>query len=424
MVEKAELTLRGKLAMHAASSGRSRAWILGAAVLAATLIVLLGGPGSVTGAALPPGQPGVIAFQRGDDASADIWTIRANGTGLRNLTAGSATADIEPSFSPNGARIAYSHDDGTSQEIYVMNADGSNPHPLLPPDPGVDEEPAFGPNGQIAFSSNRDGDFDVWIVNANGTGPTNLTNSNAGEDAEPSFSPDGRRIAFGSDRAGGDTDVWLMDPDGTDPVDLTTGAVGEDSEPAFSPLGNRIAFTREGGADIWVMTASGGDRHALTGPIPREEEPSFAPTGARVIYSGGELETEEDVLAIDPDDGGNPDDITNLAGTEKQSDWQTLHFCSGRRALIVGTLLADVRRGGRRADAISLLGGRDVGRGRAGRDRICGDKGKDRLVGGRGGDRLKGGPGRDRLIGGPGFDVCVGGAGRDLARGCEVRKRI
>jgi dipeptidyl aminopeptidase/acylaminoacyl peptidase len=359
------------------SRSRARAWILGAAVLVAVLIVLLGGPGSAT-AALPPGQPGLIAFQRGDDETADIWTIRPNGTALRNLTPDSATADMEPSFSPNGARIAYSHNDGTSQEIYVMNANGSNPHPLLPPDPGNDEEPAFGPNGQIAFASNRDGDYDVWIVNANGTGLTNLTNDNPGEDAEPSFSPTGRRIAF----------------------------------------------TREGGADIWVMTANGGDRHALTGAIPREEEPSFSPTGARVIYSGGEFETEEDVITIDPDDGGNPDEITNLAGTEKQSDWQTLHFCAGRRALIVGTLLADVRRGGKRADAISLLGGRDVGRGRAGRDRICGDKGKDRLVGGRGGDRLKGGPGRDRLIGGPGFDVCVGGPGRDLARGCEVRKRI
>jgi Tol biopolymer transport system component len=33
-----------------------------------------------------------------------------------------------------------------------------------------------GPDGtRIAFTSNRDGDFEVWVMNADGTNPINLT---------------------------------------------------------------------------------------------------------------------------------------------------------------------------------------------------------------------------------------------------------
>jgi Tol biopolymer transport system component len=35
---------------------------------------------------------------------------------------------------------------------------------------------ATGPDGtRIAFTSNRDGDFEVWVMNADGTNPINLT---------------------------------------------------------------------------------------------------------------------------------------------------------------------------------------------------------------------------------------------------------
>jgi TolB protein len=41
---------------------------------------------------------------------------------------------------------------------------------------------------RIAFSSNRDGNYEVYIMNADGSGQTNLTN-NPGEDDWPAWLP-------------------------------------------------------------------------------------------------------------------------------------------------------------------------------------------------------------------------------------------
>src|SRR5213593_3531490 len=61
----------------------------------------------------------------------DIWSIRADGSHLRQLT-NAAAMEFDPTWSPDGSRIAYRHqsgDDG-STEIYVMDADGSRQQAL------------------------------------------------------------------------------------------------------------------------------------------------------------------------------------------------------------------------------------------------------------------------------------------------------
>ncbi len=65
---------------------------------------------------------------------------------------------------------------------------------------------------QIAFSTTRDGNYEVYVMDEDGGNPRNLTDHPA-TDWFPSWSPGGQRIAFTSDRDG-NYEIYVMDSDG------------------------------------------------------------------------------------------------------------------------------------------------------------------------------------------------------------------
>ena len=74
-----------------------------------------------------------------------------------------------------------------------MGADGSAEENVS--QHGADEGKAdWSPDGsKIAFTSDRDGDFEIWVMNANGTGAVQLTHNSGYNDYNPAWSPDGTR---------------------------------------------------------------------------------------------------------------------------------------------------------------------------------------------------------------------------------------
>ena len=129
---------------------------------------------------------------------------------------------------------------------------------------------------QIAFSSNREGDYEIYVMDINGKNPRRLTNSRHG-DYSPSWSPDGKRIVFSSKRDGGVTsEIYVMDADGSSPQRLTNNG-HNDYSPSWSPDGERIAFVSV--HEIYVMDADGGNEKRLSQDDQKGYSPSWSPDG-------------------------------------------------------------------------------------------------------------------------------------------------
>lgn len=96
--------------------------------------------------------------------------------------------------------------------LFIMSArPGPQPFTQLTDHPG-DTAPAVYGN-RIAFTSNRDGNWEIYLINDDGSDLRRLTN-NPAMDGLPTWSPDGKFIAFVSNQGGGWA-IWVMAADGS-----------------------------------------------------------------------------------------------------------------------------------------------------------------------------------------------------------------
>jgi WD40 repeat protein len=140
-----------------------------------------------------------------------------------------------------------------------MNSDGSSPIRLTN-NLALDYEPSFSPDGsKIAFASTRDGNFQIYVMNADGSNQINLSNNLASE-RHPSFSPDGSKIAFVSNRDG-NNEIYVMNADGSNQIRLTDNPASD-----FYPGWGVLSTTPNVMAEIEdVMTTVSNSNLSLVG---------------------------------------------------------------------------------------------------------------------------------------------------------------
>lgn len=288
--------------------------------------------GAAPAGATFPGTDGRIVFSYeapvpGEHLTQDdIYSMNADGTGLRQLTATPHQMEFAPSWNAAGGKIAFSRTRAPfgPGSIWVMDADGTNQVRLTSDTDARD--PVWSPNGRrIAFTRFGNGGADIWTMRASDGGGRRRVTSWHSLEFEPGWSPDGRSIAFTRGFQTGDVgDIWMIDP-ASGRAKRVTSSPAYDHQASWAPDGSRIVFERvfTVNAKIASVRADGTGFRALTSGH-FDADPVYSPTGTVIAFCSDRGGAFLPDLWVMREDGSNLQRIRNLRFASTQPDWQTL----------------------------------------------------------------------------------------------------
>lgn len=190
---------------------------------------------------------------------------------------GGCSDSSAPDSGSDRRRIAFASDRGGDEDIWVMRADGSGLLNLTQ-SPGTDSEPAWSPDGAlIAFVSNRTGHRELFVMDTLGGHQIQITNRSQTVD-RPTWAPDGQRLMFSADGI-----LHTLSPTGQDTTEITANS---GQEPAWNPHAARVAIGG-GGACLGLIDTNGTNMR-LAGfckPSTGSYTPAWSPTGSRLVFT-------------------------------------------------------------------------------------------------------------------------------------------
>lgn len=292
----------------------------------------------------PVGGGGQIAFVSSRTGVPQIFLMDGLGNLLGQIT-NEPDGACQPDWAPDGLRLVYvspckeKRSDNAYQgsSLYIINADGSGKL-ALPASLGGDFEPDWSPDGKhIAFTSLRDGYYEIYMINLDNNQVTRLTKSQAVAGAiyarMPAWNPYGTQIAYVLKRLGL-SQIWVTtDGDANLPKPneqlIQSGNTFTDFLPAWTRDGKFVVFDQtnlDGDAPAWLMSISYEERAAKQAVrLPINDLPivdvDFSPDGFWMVFESWPSITNHDIY-ISSVTGANRQRLTTDPGYDFDPVWR------------------------------------------------------------------------------------------------------
>ena len=228
----------------------------------------------------------------------DVWMMRSDGMGLRNLTQTENRYESVYDWSPGSRRIAIerSQPEGPPA-IYLLNVFTGKETRIV-----EGYRPSFSPDGtKLAYAAPSPdlADFttDIYTIDLSDGAVTRLTEDSSSDDDYPDWSPAGGWLSFSriplgqmNENEGPYADIWRVRTNGDDAENLTSYQDDYNgvSTAAWSPEGTHIAYNTEndGGGSVYIMRADGTDKSKpLSDPLDHwSRGATWSPSGDHLAY--------------------------------------------------------------------------------------------------------------------------------------------
>jgi Tol biopolymer transport system component len=275
-------------------------------LLLATIALCLALALPAASAVAAPAGPGAVVFSRvvtntvketdeggGEGEAKETVTVEGGLYAVRDGRLNQLTedpADREPNFAPNGRAIAFSR----GGDVFTVRADGSGLRRLTA-GPDLDTAPKVSVNGRFVVFERRQSQgapADLHTVRITGGAARPLTKGPE-DDGDASFSPDGRALVFVRSVAegggGAASDLYSVRPSGSGLARLTRTAVIDEFDPRYFAGGivysrGEVADDETAYADVFTMRRNGRRVRPLVAGAGSAYVEDVPPNGSTVLF--------------------------------------------------------------------------------------------------------------------------------------------
>jgi serine/threonine-protein kinase len=232
-------------------------------------------------------QTGTLVYVPGGVESAHLRLMWVSRNGVEQALPAPAQAYFAPRLSPDGQRVAVGINEEESETwLYDLSRETLTRFTF-----GGDSNvnPTWTPDGKrIAFSSANGGALNLFWQLADGSGGLERLTTGAYTQVPLSFSPDGQFLAYFEVNPATQRDIWVLRM-GDRKVQPFLQTPYDEAVPRFSPDGHWLAYisNESGRYEIYVQPFPGpGGKWQIS--TEGGEEPAWNPKGGELFYRSGD----------------------------------------------------------------------------------------------------------------------------------------